>query len=727
MVFRLAGKKRKFERRSIFYVCTAVIVFFTWNGSILSTPGKNQDKKKDKEKKNTEIIHEIEVVAKREPGDRFKTDRSVSIMNRETMREQNPRTVPEALHDTPGTFVQQTNMGGGSPIIRGMIGPQLLIRVDGVRFNNSTYRTGPGQYLNLIDPLSVERIEILRGPGSVLYGSDAMGGVIDMTLLSGRDTPANREISFSGDLLSRYQSANRGALLHGHFNVGNNNFTFLGGGGYKHFNDLRGGRGIGVQSYVGYDHTSALGKVVRRFSKSFFKDWSLTVGYMFSNIADAGRTDKLYDNNSLQIYDNIDHLVYSRVRMAFPTLRTEGNITLSYQDFFERIDTSKVEDDHATVIDTIRDEVTAGTLGVDIHIITKLKEMGLRMSYGLMWYRDSVGAKRFNQKAGEAWRTVDEQNYPDGSIYTNYGVYTFIQSDPVHLNSGGFFRLSGGYRIHGIWAKVPEKGELPPVDFSHTGHVFLFSAQYLYREQLNMSLTFSQGFRSPNLQESVMLGDTGKFFHVPNYQLKPEWSDSVEFTARGRFGSLTLTWAGYITFLRSLIKREGTMWDGKTEIGGKEVVHNVNAGKGVLWGTEGSFLLGLSGSLSCSGHFTYTWGEENVPSGENIPLTRIPPLFGQLKIRYDILKRYSWQGFVETYIRAAAKQDHLSMEDIKDVRIPNGGTPGWCTWNVRIGVLLPDRVRITLGVENIFNKKYKYHASGIYSPGTGVVLTLEIF
>jgi outer membrane receptor for ferrienterochelin and colicin len=124
--------------------------------------------------------YEAVAVARRDPEDRFRSARSVSSVSGRHLTEHAPRTVPEAFHDTTGVFVQQTNHGGGSPIVRGMIGPQNLILVDGVRLNNSVYRTGPIQYLNLVDPLSLERMEVMRGPGSVLYGSDAMGGVIQL-------------------------------------------------------------------------------------------------------------------------------------------------------------------------------------------------------------------------------------------------------------------------------------------------------------------------------------------------------------------------------------------------------------------------------------------------------------------------------------------------------------------------------------------------------------------
>ncbi len=673
------------------------------------------------------IIEEIVVVARGIPEDTFKTDRSVSVMDKETIKEQNPRTIPEALFDTPGAFVQQTNAGGGSPIIRGMVGPQVLVVVDGIRFNNSLYRTGPVQYLNLLDPFSVDQVEVLRGPGSALYGSDAMGGVIRLNTLSERFPQDSGEFNFSGNLLSRYQSTNTGSTFHGDFSVGLNGWSFLGGISYKDFNDLKGGEGVGTQLYSGYDNTSAIGKLNRRFSRGIFKDWDLTIGYIYSFIDNAGRTDKLYDQNSLQFYDNKDHLLYARLDTLFPSVDTVGSVTVSYQDFFERKDTEKVQNDYKTVVKTTRDNIAAGTLGLDLNMSSEIDEDILRLNYGGMWYRDAVSAERFTSLPGADWLKVNDQDYPDGSTYNNYGLYTLLEWAPFHSAAGGNFRLTGGWRFHGVSADVPARGNLPEVNFSFTGHVFLFSAQYLNGDKYNMALTYSQGFRAPNLNEAAMLGDTGQFFHIPNYRLRPEYSNTLELLTRRRFGSLTLSLTGYISFLEDFIKREGTLWNGQSKIDGKDVVFNVNAGKGLLWGTEGSFVWGLPANWSLSGNFAYTWGEEKVTTGADIPLTRIPPLFGQFKIRRDFLKHGIWQGFAETYVRAAAKQDRLSNEDLKDSRVPKGGTPGWWTWNIRIGASLWSHLRCHIALENILNKKYKYHGSGIYNPGATIVLTLEVY
>lgn len=394
------------------------IVFFFMIGSTAfgqdkekKEPAKKKEVIKEELKEEAPIIVEIEVVARRMPQDTFKTDRSVAVMDKETIKEQTPRTVPEALFETPGAFVQQTSAGGGSPIIRGMGGPQVLIAVDGIRFNNSVYRTGPVQYLNLMDPFSVGQIEVLRGPGSVLYGSDAMGGVIQLNTLSTQFPQESGKFNFSGNLLSRYQSTNTGSTFHGDFSAGYNGWNILAGMSYKRFNDLRGGKGVGVQPYSGYDNTSAMGKLSRRFSSGFFKDWDLTVGYLYSFIDHAGRTDKLYDQNSLQFYDNKDHLVYARLDTIFPAFGTFGYITVSYQDFFEQKDTEKVKNNYKTVVKTTRDNVAAGTLGLDLNITSRLKENVLRLNYGGMVYRDSVSAERFTQVPGS------DLEYPGRGIH----------------------------------------------------------------------------------------------------------------------------------------------------------------------------------------------------------------------------------------------------------------------------------------------------------------------
>jgi outer membrane receptor protein involved in Fe transport len=340
-----------------------------------------------------------------------------------------------------------------------------------------------------------------------------------------------------------------------------------------------------------------------------------------------------------------------------------------------------------------------------------------------MWYGDWVGADAFDW-SGAGWRPAAAASYQDGSRYRSFGGYLMTEGDP--LRSGHhILRTSLGYRLSGMGGDSPASDRLPATDFDHLGHVVCASLQYLYSDAANVALTFSQGFRAPNLNEAVMIGDTGKFFHVPNRALEPERSDTFELLARGRYRGLTFGATGYVSLLDQLIKRVPTTWQGLTEVDGKPVVHNVNGASGLLWGVEGELSLSLPRGFSIAGTLSYTRGTEHIPEAPDQPLTRIPPLFGGGRLRYETPHWRGLHGYVETFVRVAASQGRLSAEDEKDVRIPEGGTPGWWTWNLRGGLWLAERISLQLSLENLLDRRYKYHGSGLYAPGINATATLS--
>jgi outer membrane cobalamin receptor len=664
------------------------------------------------------------VVAKRKDENVFTSNRTVDSIDKKTIQEMTPRSLPEALWNSPGVFVQQTNHGGGSPILRGCMGPQVLILVDGVRLNNSVYRTGPVQYLNLIDPFSVEKIEVLRGPGSVLYGSDAMGGVIQVMPLSATIT-RQPQIDFRGQAAGTFSSANRGMAFHYNNEINYNSFGSLLGVSYKDYNNLTGGGDVGEQVKSGYTNVSVIGNSTYHFLNPALSGWWLKSGYLFSRIDDAGRTDKLFDSNSLQIYDNDDGLLYAKLHGWFDPIKTSVDATISFQHFFERKDAHKMADDLVSILSTTRDDITVYTLGADLQTTTELLKNRLRLQYGGMFYRDWIDTLQKTRQTGYEWMRSDIASFPSGSTYDNYGVYSLLEGDPISAGRQHILRLSGGVRLHGTKGQAPARLNLPGTDFDSLGFVFLGGIQYLYKEIATTAFTFSPGFRAPNLGESVMLGDTGKYFHIPNAHLKPEESDTFEVLTRLSLGPVTLGVSGYVSLLADLIKREETTYEGQLTIDNKPVARDINGNEGILFGVEGQLGLDLSHGFSTQANLAYTRGDEILPDDTTVPLTRIPPLFGNVGLRYEMPQNTFWKGFVETYVRFARQQTRLSEEDEKDARIPEGGTPGWSTWNIAMGYTAWQRVQILLRGENLLNKKYKYHGSGIFGAGTNVILNVK--
>jgi outer membrane receptor protein involved in Fe transport len=222
-----------------------------------------------------------------------------------------------------------------------------------------------------------------------------------------------------------------------------------------------------------------------------------------------------------------------------------------------------------------------------------------------------------------------------------------------------------------------------------------------------------------------MLGDTGRYFTVPNGELGPEKSDTLELVARLRLWRMTASVSGFATFLDDFVKRVPCTWEGQAQVGGKDVVHNINGSSGLLLGTEAELRIDLGLGLSSTASLAYARGDEHVEGGPDVPLTRIPPLFGGARLRWDAPRWGSWQGFAETYARGALEQDRLSLIDKTDTRIPPGGTPGWWTLNAAVGATLDRWLRLGLRVENILDEGYKYHGSGIYAPGTNAILYVE--
>ncbi len=664
------------------------------------------------------------VTADKMPQDPFTSDRTIDVVDSEDIDEDSPRSLPVALLDSPGVFVQQTNLGGGSPIMRGFIGPQVLILVDGVRFGNSVYRTGPLQYLNLIDPLALDHVELMHGPGSVLYGSDAMGGVIQV--FPAEPLIAGKSLEGHGEFLLRYATANKGMTGHAGMEVGAGGFGILSTFTLLGMGDLTGGRGVGEQIYSGYDQWAVSGAVMHRFARGILSGSWVKLGILATRIEDAGRTDKLFDAGSLQMYDNQDVLTWGKLHVDMDRISTSADLTLSFQHFFERVDTLAMAPDLEDWHSASRDETTALTMGIDLNMVTLLLDGRLHLAYGGMLYRDAVHSERAERMDLTAWELQDDVPYPDGSSYTNYGLFALVGGDPMKLRSGHVLRLEGGYRFHGMSADAPAQVELPEVRFDSVGHVGLGSIHYLYKDVFNAAFSFSQGFRAPNLQEAAMLGDTGKFFHVPNDDLGPERVNSFELLARARFWRITMAFTSSVSLLRDLIKRVPTTWQDHDRIDNKPVYHNVNGGQGLLVSLGGQLSMKLPVGLSLAGHITWTWGEEDVKNGPDEPLTRIPPLFGTIVLRWDAPSCPFGRAFVETYVRFAAKQDRLSAEDEKDSRIPEGGTPGFLTWNARAGVEIKGHARLALVLENWTGEKYKYHGSGIWSPGLDFSTTLEL-
>jgi len=243
-----------------------------------------------------------------------------------------------------------------------------------------------------------------------------------------------------------------------------------------------------------------------------------------------------------------------------------------------------------------------------------------------------------------------------------------------------------------------------------------------------------QGFRAPNLQETTQVGDTGTKFNVPNPDLRPEKSNTLEAGGRLNLGPVEVSAAGFASLGRDAITWEATTYNGQTEIDGKPVTHLVNAQEGLIYGVEGSAALRLW-RLMIEAGAVWIHGDVVNQDGTETPAPWIPPFFGSAGVRYNHPGR---KFFVEFFVRWATRQDRLNARDLRDPRIcetgplsgvlqdPCDGTPGWVTVNLRAGWHINEELTARLSLNNLTDERYRTHGSGFDAPGFDAHVSLDV-
>ncbi len=650
-------------------------------------------------------LPEIVVTATKSEQDPFQIPQNVSVISGAEIEERIPSTTPDLLAREPGILVQKTNLGGGSPFIRGLTGKQILLLVDGVRLNTSLTRYGPHQYLNTIDPGQIERIEIVRGPMSVLYGSDAMGGTINVITKKREDLDPGCD--WGGIAYGQYGSAARERTGRLRFEGNLSSFGFMTGASYKGFSDLTGGRGVGLQEPTGYEEMDADGK----FNFRIGTDHEIIVATQFVRQFHVPKTSEvtLGGKEKYDYEPQTRHLTY---------LRYEGsNIAGRWLDLARATLAYSIQEEGEEVIadDPLletRERNEANTLGVTLHLMSNLGVCGL-LSYGAEFYHDRIGSRKEEINLDSHTITQVKSAFPDGADYSSFGAYL---QDEIRL-PGPFSLVVGGR-----YSRVDTEGELDDPGAGETHTLSLETDNFSGMAHLRIDLLDSfavifgvaQGFRAPNMED--FFGKVDFSSEIPNTDLEPESSVNYEAGLKLKMSRMTGNLFYYFSTYDDLIDRAEVGFtdgngNGVQDAGEESIFQRWNVGRARIQGVEMDALLALTDRLSLSGTFSWTQGDD-LTSDE--PLRRIPPAHGSLAVRYDFQDGL----WAEASGLFAARQDRLSQGDKDDPRIPEGGTPSYAVFSLAGGATLFDRLELTLMVENIGNVRYKTHGSGIYGPGT---------
>ena len=348
-----------------------------------------------------------------------------------------------------------------------------------------------------------------------------------------------------------------------------------------------------------------------------------------------------------------------------------------------------------------RELTEVGTIGTSLQMTNALFENTHRITYGAEYYHDGYDTRKRSINLNTGSISALNPGVPNGATYDNFGL--FIQ-DEFKLIERLSFILGGRYSqfsAEGILKHPTEGRQTLALDVNQ----FTGSLQGLYSitPELNFVAGISQGFRAPNMED--FFGRVDFMSEIPNTSLKPEESVNYEVGFKFLNKAVSADLHYFYSDYDSLIDRIDTL-----DAQGNAVKQRRNVNSATIQGVEGGFNYQFAPKWLFGVTFAWTEGRDD----EDVPLRRIPPLNGSLRLRYE----YNPQFWVELNSLFAKKQDELSDGDKSDLRIPQGGTPGYVVFSLKSGFKRTKDELLSLTFENIFDEEYKTHGSGIFAPGT---------
>ena len=632
---------------------------------------------------------------------------------------------PEALALQPGVMLQQTARGMGSPFIRGFTGFRNLGLVDGIRLNNSVFRDGPNQYWGLIDALSLEGIDVVKGQGSVLFGSDAVGGVVN-ALTRGPEYGEGPGVHSTGSVGMRYATAERSwtGRVEGSVSEAGKYGIHAGVTG-RTFGDLQAG-GLGRLPRTGYDELG----VDIRMEVFLEPETKLILAHNQYRQEDVWRTHRTVfavPFAGSAVGEELEHFFDHERYLTYLRLESDKDlgwaqhydVTVSHQRLGEarqrrrtggRLDLEGFDVDTWGVAVNLRSESPIGTL-----------------SYGVSYYLDGVDAFRTSRRDSRI--TVGAQGpVADDSRYHLAGAYL---QDEIQVGESVDLILGGRYTYAQAEAGRVEDPQTGRVYSESDGwHDVSGSARVLWNvddaKRVRLFGGVSQAFRAPNLSD-VSRFDVARSdeVEVPASGLAPEEFVSWEAGVRWEGERATAEVAYFFTDVQDLIVRAPT---GNVREGQVEVTRR-NGGEGFVQGVEGSLSVQLGKGWTLFGNMTWQEGEiEGFPTAspkrEVEPFSRLMPLTGLAGLRWESAGRRWW---VEGTVQMVDDATRLSAGDSADTqRIPPGGTPGYTVATVRGGWQVTQALLLTAAVENVTDEAYRIHGSGVNQPGVNFVFGAQM-
>ncbi len=672
-----------------------------------------------------EPIEVLVVTGTPTPRPAYETPVSTALIDREELVERlQVQLLPEALVEVPGVMVQKTGSGQASAYLRGFTGFSNLLLIDGVRLNNSVFRPGPNQYWGTVDTASVERLEVSKGPAGSLYGSDAVGGTVQVITASPWREEGGRATQIHGRAHYRYGSADNSHLGRGEVSITRGEeLGLLLGATPQSRGDLEAGGDVALQPVTGYDQLSFDAKLVAR-PRDGHKISALFQWLEQDEVPRTHKTIFAIPFEGTDVGSELQRDLDQARQLAY--LQYHGEEPASFVDDLDmNVSWQRQKEERVRVRGDGRKDVsgfevnTVGLFG-RLRSDTRIGEF----VYGLDYYRDFVSSERIDYNADGSLRGVRIQGpVADDAFYDLLGLH--VQwLERIHprfeLNLGARYTYAAADAAR---VEDPETGL--PISLEDSWHDVSGSARAMWfaHELAHVYASVNQGFRAPNLSDLTRL-DSARSNEIqsPSLDLDPERFLGFELGAKSRGPRWNAALAGYYTLIFDGLIRTPT---GRI-IDGDEEVQTRNVGDGFVYGVELELSAELGAGFRLFGNLAYLVGKQDTyptsePVKETEVISRMQPLTGLAGLSWHEPQGRFW---LEVSSRLAAAQDRLNTRDERDTqRIPPGGTPGYWTINLRGAWEITQNFSLMLALENLNNEAYRIHGSGITAPGRSVLLT----
>lgn len=681
----------------------------------------------------------------------------LASISKEELKLQNPQTSADLLNVSGEVYIQKSQQGGGSPMIRGFATNRLLYSVDGIRMNTAIFRGGNIQNIISLDPNAIDHTQVIFGPGSVLYGSDAIGGVMRFFTLKPKFSNQVDKIQTSGHILGRLSSANNEKSIHGDINVGGKKWAFITSLSHFDYGDLKmGSRGPTeylrkhyvesfdnsdhkvenknplIQVPTGYSQFNMMNKIRYKPTKNI----DLLYAFHLSETSSYGRYDRhLRTKNNLPRYARWDYgpqkWQMHHISSTFlhrTKLFDQSKVDLAYQGFEE----SRISRNFNQPLEEEQiEKVKALSLNADFR--KQLWQKG-ELFYGAEWVNNDVTSTGTSTDIFTNNRINIQSRYPLAT-WQSLGIYASkVMNLSKQLDISASIRYNHVRTIATFDTSVFEyiTQKIESNNDAVTGSIGI---AYHPSPNTSLSANLSTAFRSPNVD------DLGKIFDsepgavvVPNPSLKPEYAYNSDISIKTKvFDALYIQGSVFYTYLDNILTRANYTFDGQDSIlyqGELSQVQAIqNGSHGNVYGVQCNLNYEITKTWNIFTNVSYQKGYETLPDGTKSTMRHVAPLFGKLGIKYALPKAQ-----IEVYSlfngEISAENLATSEQKKKEIYLKNDNgqlySPAWYTLNLKTSFNVWKSTSIQLGVENILDVRYRPYSSGLVAPGRNFVGSIRL-